>query len=92
MTIDESVQSELAALPPGPWSAFGSSVYAGTQVVCMAPGARGVLIAQAIAKLPDLLRILVTAHPDTLAARIAELEEECEELTQECDALRKSAD
>lgn len=78
----EQARAALIALPPGPWTAYGTTVYAGSTVVAQAgrQGPTGERTAQTLALLPDLIRLLVTAAPDTLLGKISELEAKVERL------------
>ncbi len=44
-----------SALLLGPWTAYGTTVYAGSTVVCETRGPKGPMLARSIARLPELL-------------------------------------
>jgi hypothetical protein len=78
----EEAKAALTALPPGPWTAYGTTVYAGSQVVAAVPqqGWRGEQIARTLARMPDLIHLLVVVGPETMMGRITALSEENERL------------
>jgi len=80
MSQTDSIAALVATLPAGPWQAFGDSVYAGSKIILVALGPTGPTIAKGIAQLPEMVRVLIAAHPDAMAARIEELEREVETL------------
>lgn len=88
MSVNDLI-SPLRGLPVGPWAAYGDSVYAGNRMVLTCHGANGAATAKAIAAMPEILRVLAAAHPDTLAARIEELEQENAELREYVKAERE---
>ena len=78
----EQARAALNALPPGPWTAYGTTVYAGSNIVAeMArKGPAGEQTARTLALLPDLIRVLVTVAPDTMLGKLVELEEKVDAL------------
>ena len=78
----EEARAALAHLPPGPWTAYGTTVYAGSTVVAQVPkqGPQGEQIARTLAQLPDLIHLLVVTGPDTLMGRLQEQDEKIEQL------------
>ena len=78
----EEARAALHHLPPGPWTAYGTTVYAGSTVVAQVPkqGWEGERIARTLAQLPDLIHLLVVTGPDTLMGRLQEQDEKIEQL------------
>lgn len=77
--LDQTLANDLAKLPPGPWSHYGGSVYAGrTQValVLHPSSTRATEIARVFSRLPDMVRLLSIATPDVLNARIERMNAE----------------
>lgn len=75
----------LNDLPQGPWTAFGHTVYAGPAVVASCSGPDAHRTAAALARLPDIVKILSSAYPDEMAARIADLEEALTAIHKRCE-------
>lgn len=85
MTGLDALFDEVDVLPPGPWKAFGSAVYSGTNIVAYCAGPDGPKMAAALAKMPDLVHLLSMAYPSLMAARIADLEEALSAMTHRCE-------
>jgi hypothetical protein len=79
--LDEA-RAALTTLPPGPWTAYGTTVYAGSRVVAevAAKGPQGEQTARTLAQLPDLIHLLVVVGPDSLMGRLQAQDAEIEQL------------
>jgi chromosome segregation ATPase len=84
---DADLQTILSNMMPGPWTARGNKILAGSQPVAYVVGRNGSNTANQIAKLPERLEAL-SAATQTQADRLAELEAKIEELEEERDNLK----
>lgn len=88
----QKLHSILSRLPPGPWHAKGAAVYAGDRQVCIVlPEWQNTdIIAEQIARLPDLLANAVAAEKmEEVEQELATAEKKIEELE---DALNDALD
>lgn len=78
----EEARAALMQLPPRPWTAYGTAVYAGSTVVAQVTkqGPQGEQIARTLAQLPDLIHLLAAAGPDSMMSKLAEKQAEIERL------------
>jgi hypothetical protein len=90
----EQARAALIQLPPGPWTAYGTTVYAGSTVVAQTfrQGPQGEQIARTLAQLPDLIHLLVAAGPDSMMSKLGEKEREIERLQDRITELEITLD